>query len=143
MQFSCLIIPPPMYRLPKIMTTSDHLVGYEGYSTTSTNSSSPPSDSQEDLLNSSLTNLQWLQHINMSLSEGLGGVPRRTIASSSSSSSSSSPSKFHLPSPTTTPPTLPTLPFYIHPLQMDDRSRHSSTASSGSGGWGSGSTFSC
>ena len=47
---------------------------------------------EDDLLNSSLTNLQWLQHINMNLSEGLA-VPRKTVASSSSSASSSPQSK--------------------------------------------------
>jgi len=47
---------------------------------------------EDDLLNSSLTNLQWLQHINMNLSEGLA-IPRKTVASSSSSASSSPQSK--------------------------------------------------
>jgi len=47
---------------------------------------------EEDLLNSSLTNLQWLQHINMNLNESLA-VPRKTVASSSSSASSSPQSK--------------------------------------------------
>ena len=42
---------------------------------------------QEDLLNSSLTNLQWLQHINMNLSESLA-VPRKTVASSSNTNQS-------------------------------------------------------
>lgn len=47
---------------------------------------------EDDLLNSSLTNLQWLQHINMNLNESLA-VPRKTVASSSSSASSSPQSK--------------------------------------------------
>ena len=47
---------------------------------------------EDDLLNSSLTNLQWLQHINMNLNESLS-VPRKTVASSSSSASSSPQSK--------------------------------------------------
>jgi len=39
-------------------------------------------EEKEDVLNNSLTNLQWLQHINMNLSEGLS-LPRKTVASSS------------------------------------------------------------
>lgn len=39
-------------------------------------------EEKEDILNNSLTNLQWLQHINMNLSEGLS-LPRKTVASSS------------------------------------------------------------
>lgn len=52
---------------------------------------------EDDLLNSSLTNLQWLQHINMNLNESLA-VPRKTVASSSSSTSSSPQSKVSLSS---------------------------------------------